>query len=297
MSIEARPDAGLEPPSSDSGAVAPADAEGPPRRSRAAGLFSNLAPPLVVFVAFIAFWYAVSYLFLEETQRFLLPPPHDVVIVSFLDTVNLTEILDGLFSTAQVALVGLFIAIVIGVCFAVLMSLGKWVERSLYPYAVILQTVPILAIVPLIGFWFDFNFRSRVIVCVIIALFPIITNTLFGLQSVDQQMHDLFTLHKASRWTRLLKLQLPHALPAIFAGFRISAGLSVIGAIVGDFFFRQGEPGIGRLLDVYRAALQSEQLFAALFFSSLLGLVVFWFFGLVGHLLTRHWHDTAGRQV
>jgi len=297
MSIEARREAGLDPARSGAGTVSEPGPQKPARRSRAADLFSKVAPPLIVFIAFIAFWYAVSYLFLEETQRFLLPPPHDVFIVSFLDTVNLTEILNALLSTTQVALVGLAIAIVIGVSFAVLMSLGKWVERSLYPYAVILQTVPILAIVPLIGFWFDFNFRSRVIVCVIIALFPIITNTLFGLQSVDQQMHDLFTLHKASRWTRLLKLQLPHALPAIFAGFRISAGLSVIGAIVGDFFFRQGEPGIGRLLDVYRAALQSEQLFAALFFSSLLGLVVFWFFGLIGHLLTRHWHDTAGQEV
>ncbi len=296
MSIEAQREAGPDPTRADAGTASETGLEKPARRSRA-GFVSNVAPPLVVFFAFIALWYAVTYLFLEEAQRFLLPPPHEVLIVSFLDPVNLTEILEALFSTAQVALVGLVIAIVIGFSFAVLMSVGKWVERSLYPYAVILQTVPILAIVPLIGFWFDFNFRSRVIVCVIIALFPIITNTLFGLQSVDPQMHDLFTLHKASRWTRLLKLEIPYALPAIFAGFRISAGLSVIGAIVGDFFFRQGEPGIGRLLDVYRAALQSEQLFAALFFSSLLGLVVFWFFGFIGHFLTRHRHDAPGQRV
>ena len=91
----------------------------------------------------------------------------------------------------------------------------------------------------------------------------------------------------------MFKLQLPAALPAIFTGFRISAGLSVIGAIVGDFFFRQGNPGIGRLIDKYRAQLQGEQLITAIFFSSLLGIVVFWGFGYLGNRLTRSWHESA----
>ena len=97
--------------------------------------------------------------------------------------------------------------------------------------------------IPLIGVLFGFDFSSRVLVCVIIALFPIVANTLFGLLSVDRSQHELFTLQGASRSTRLWKLQFPAALPAIFVGLRISAGLSVIGAIVGDFFFRQGDPG------------------------------------------------------
>jgi NitT/TauT family transport system permease protein len=91
----------------------------------------------------------------------------------------------------------------------------------------------------------------------------------------------------------LLKLQLPGALPAIFTGLRISGGLSVVGAIVGDFFFRQGDPGLGRLLDMYTARLESERLFAAVIFSSLLGLSVFWFFGIVGRLAVRSWHESA----
>jgi NitT/TauT family transport system permease protein len=123
-----------------------------------------------------------------------------------------------------------------------------------------------------------------------------VTNTLFGLKSADRGMHDLFTLHHASRSTRLRKLTMPAATPAIFTGFRISAGLSVIGAIVGDFFFRQGDPGIGRLIDVYRNQLKSEELFTAIFFSSLLGLVVFWGFGFLSHRLTRSWHDSAGAE-
>ena len=169
---------------------------------------------------------------------------------------------------------------------------ARWIEWSIYPWAVVLQTIPILAIVPLIGFWFQFGFNSRVLVCVLIALFPIITNTLFGLKSTDQTHHDLFTLQRATRSQRLLKLQLPGALPAIVSGWRIAAGLSVIGAIVGDFFFRQGEPGIGRLIDDYRARLQSEQLFAAVALSSLLGLAVFWAFGLLGQFMVGSWHES-----
>jgi NitT/TauT family transport system permease protein len=264
------------------------------RRLSILDVVRRLLPPLLVLAGFIGVWYFITYNLLESDQRFLLPPPHEVVQFGFLDSASMEDILAALWSTTQVALVGLLIAIALGMSFAIFMSQAKWIERSFYPYAVVLQTIPILALVPLIGFWFQFNFRSRVIVCVLIALFPIITNTLFGLQSVDRELNDLFTLHGASRITRLIKLQLPHAMPAIFTGFRISAGLSVIGAIVGDFFFRQGEPGIGRLLDIYRAQLQSAQLLTAIIFSSLLGLAVFWLFGVIGHTVTKSWHESAG---
>jgi NitT/TauT family transport system permease protein len=272
--------------------VAVGSALPPPHRSRGPRL-ANLVPPFIVMLLVLGTWYAYSYLVLKPSQRFLLPPPHKVIQVGFLDGGNRTEILRGLWSTTQVALVGLVIAIVLGIVLAIAMSQAKWAERSIYPYAVVLQTIPIIALVPLVGFWFSFNFRSRVIVCVIISLFPIITNTLFGLKSADRGLHDLFSLHDANRRTRLRKLLLPGAMPAVFTGLRISAGASVIGAIVGDFFFRQGEPGIGRLIDVYRNRLQSEQLFTALFFSSLLGLVVFWGFGFLAHRVLRSWHDSA----
>lgn len=249
------------------------------------------APPLLVLVALNAIWLFLTYVVLKEKQRFLLPPPQDVVRNGLLDWQNLSEVLDGLWSTTQVAMVGLAIAIVLGVALAILMSQARSIERSLYPYAVILQTIPVLALVPLIGFWFGFNFWSRVIVVVLFSLFPIITNTLFGLQSVGPGMNDLFTLHKAGRFSRLWRLQLPATMPAMFAGFRISAGLSVIGAIVGDFFFRQGKPGIGRLIDLYAQRLETEQLFTAILFSSILGIVVFWSFGLIGHRVVRSWYD------
>jgi NitT/TauT family transport system permease protein len=253
---------------------------------------AQVVAPLVVFALMIGVWLFISYILLEPRRRFLMPPPQEVVRIGLFDARNLTEILGGLWSTTQVALVGLVVAIAIGTVIPIAMIQARWVEWSLYPWAVVLQTIPILAIVPLIGFWFQFGFSSRVLVCVLISLFPIVTNTLFGLKSTDQTHHDLFTLQRATRVQRLLKLQLPGALPAILSGWRIAAGLSVVGAIVGDFFFRQGEPGIGRLIDDYRARLQSEQLFAAVALSSLLGLVVFWGFGLLGRLLVGSWHES-----
>jgi NitT/TauT family transport system permease protein len=259
------------------------------QRSRA---LAQIVAPLIVFALMMGVWLFMSYVLLEPRRRFLMPPPQEVLRIGLLDARNLTEILGGLWSTTQVALVGLAVAISIGTVVPVAMIQARWVEWSIYPWAVVLQTIPILAIVPLIGFWFQFGFSSRVLVCVLISLFPIITNTLFGLKSTDQAHHDLFTLQHANRLQRLLKLQLPGALPAILSGWRIAAGLSVVGAIVGDFFFRQGEPGIGRLIDDYRARLQSEQLFAAVGLSSLLGLVVFWGFGLLGRVLVGSWHES-----
>jgi NitT/TauT family transport system permease protein len=274
-----------------------------PRRS-----FIGVLGPLAVFGAFIGVWYLLHYVLMSENRRFLVPPPHRVVDKSFLTWEvrgsgtlaaiaggGLHDQLDGLWLSTRVALFGLVIAIVVGMGLAILMSQAKWIERSAYPYAVALQAIPILAFVPLIGVLWGFTFRSRVLVCVIIALFPIIANTLFGLQSVDRGHHDLFTLHGARRWTRLRKLQLPAALPAIFVGFRTSAGLSVIGAVVGDFFFRQGDPGIGQLIDRYRASNNYPQMYGAVILAAALGITVFWVFGWINNRAIGHWHETSGR--
>jgi NitT/TauT family transport system permease protein len=258
------------------------------------GWLATWGPPAAVFLASIAAWYGVSYLLLDARRRFLVPPPHDVIQVSFFDPFNLRDLLGALWLSTRVAFTGLAIAIVLGLVLAVAMNRGKWIERSIYPYAVLTQTIPILAMVPLFGFWFGFGSFSRVLVVVLFAIFPIIANTLFGLQSVDQQHHDLFTLHGASRRTRLWKLQLPTALPSIFTGLRISAGLAVIGAIVADFFFKQGNPGIGILIDRYQSRLQSEQMVGAIILSSLLGIVVFWFFGFLARRVVGGWHESGG---
>ena len=256
-------------------------------------LIERLLPPIVLGSGFAGIWYLISYGVLEPRRRFLLRPPHEVVQVGFLDWDNFLPILNSLWSSTKVAMIGLAIAICIGFVLAILMSQAKLVERAIFPFMVTLQAIPILAIVPLISFWFGTGQRSRVVVCVIISLFPIIVNTLFGLQSADRGLHDLLTLHHAGRVTRMRKLMFPSALPAVFAGLRISAGLSVIGAIVGDFFFGKGDAGIGQLLRKHASQLAGEELLAAVIMSSVLGVTVFLFFGWLQQRAIGRWHETT----
>jgi NitT/TauT family transport system permease protein len=248
-------------------------------------------PPLVLTVIVLGVWYFVSYVVLIPRRRFLLRPPHEVLQNGFLDWDVFSDILDSLWSSTKVALIGLAISIVLGMFVAVLMSQAKVIERAVFPYMVVLQAIPILAIVPLIGFWFGYGLNARVIVCVIISIFPIIANTLFGLLSADAAMHDLFTLHRANRLTRLRKLMFPAALPAIFTGLRISAGLSVIGAIVGDFFFGQGDAGIGQDLRKYANNLDGEELITAVIMASLLGVAIFLAVNFLERRVTGKWRE------
>jgi NitT/TauT family transport system permease protein len=129
------------------------------------------------------------------------------------------------------------------------------------------------------------------VVTVMIALFPMVSNTLFGLQSVDRSQHELFQLQKAGRWTVLTKLMFPAALPSIFVGLRTSAGLAVVGAIVGDIFFQRGTPGIGAQIQIYTRLLESPQLIAAILASALLGVLMFLIFGLLSKLAVGKWYD------
>lgn len=263
------------------------------QRSKPRQLAAVVFPPLAMGVAVLSLWYFISYGVLSEQRRFLLRPPHQVLEVGFLDWGNFSEILDALWATTKVATIGLSISIVLGMLLAVIMSQSKLIERAFYPYLVTLQAIPILAIAPLIGFWFGTATQGRLIVCVIISLFPIIVNTLFGLQSAERSMHDLFTLHHANRFTRLRKLMFPAASPAIFAGLRIAAGLSVIGAIVGDFLFGRGEAGIGQALKRYATNLQGEELLAAVIMSSTLGVAVFLIFGWLQNVAIGKWYDQS----
>ncbi|MFE1961718.1 ABC transporter permease [Streptomyces sp. NPDC059479] len=266
------------------------------RRARVGNFLVVAGPPALVGATAIGIWYLLAYFGLSETQRFILPPPHEVVKVGFLDWANLKEILQGLLSSGTVSLIAFALSTVIGLVFAITMSEARWIERSFYPFAVALQTIPFLALVPLIGFWFGFNEQSRIIVATLVSLFPITTNALFGLQSGDAALHDLVRLHNRSRRVRLVRLRLPGALPAIFTGLRISAGLSVIASIVTDFFIRQGQPGIGGLLQNYSANLQSERLYAALLVTCAFGLAVFWTVGLVRKLTIGRWETSTATR-
>lgn len=288
----ARPDA-----ASDESLAEPATMTAP--RAAGSSRWAVVWPPVLLGAVLLGLWYFVTYVVLDEQRRFLLPAPHEVISEGFLGedrrgTATAELLWNGLKRTGIVAAMGLGVSIVLGFTTAILMSQSAKVERAIFPYMVMLQAIPILALVPLIGFWFGFSTMPRVIVCIIISLFPIIVNTLFGLQSAEQGMHDLFTLQHTSRLTRLRKLMFPAAMPAIFAGLRISAGLSVIGAIVGDFFFGQGPPGLGQVLKRATGNNESELLIAAVIVACLLGVVVFLFFGWLGRRVTGRWHASTG---
>lgn len=263
----------------------------PVARLRAIG--RALVAPAVSITLALAAWYAVSMLVLSESRRFLLPPPHAVFAESLADPATLGVMLEALGVTAQVAIFGLFLSAVLGVAIAVLMSQAKPIENVVYPYAVVLQAIPVLAVVPLIGLWLGYGFAARTTVCVLIAIHPIIAMTLFGIKSVDANLQELFTLGRASRMRRLWSLQLPAALPSTLTGLRTAAGLSVTGAIIGDMFFAQGKPGIGTLLDTYRARLQSEDLIGALLLAALFGVLVFTVFTVLQKVSVGRWHNSA----
>lgn len=261
--------------------------------------WSTIIGPIVVFLLFLGFW---EYMHRDGMRRFLdkkpslLPSPVTVVDQAFLDKVVRDKLIEGLGWTTYAAGIGLAITIVIGMALAVLMARAVWLERSIYPYLVALQATPVLAIVPIIYSIFGGGMSSRIYVCVMIAIFPIVTNTLFGLTSVDASQHDLFTLRDAGSFTRLFKLQFPAAMPAIFTGFRISAGLAVIGAIVGEQFFRQGQkPGIGIVMEQFRQKLRYPAMYGGLLIAAALGITVFFVFSWIAKLVVGHWHESTRR--
>lgn len=263
---------------------------------------SDYSGPIIVFALFIGVWYLLSEVILPPEKRFLLPTPHKVIDEGFLvwktgENRGLQPILLSLWDSAKVALIGLAITIVVGMALAVIMSMSRWLERATWPYLVAIQSAPILALTPLIRALIDGAQKQRVLVVVLIAVFPIVSNTLFGLLSAEKSQHELFTLQSASRWTRLKKLQFPAALPNIFVGLRISAGLAVIGAVVGDFYFRQGGVvGIGAQIDIYRNRLWGAELITSIIMASALGLVVFLFFGWLSRAAIGKWHITTRGQ-
>ncbi|GMA32686.1 ABC transporter permease [Litorihabitans aurantiacus] len=264
--------------------------------SRTTGAWVAQAVSIVVALAgIVAVWSFVSLVVLSPERRFLLPPPHEVVATLGRPAV-MGPMLEALGRTTLVAALGLAIAIAVGTVWAVLMAQSRWAERVLYPYAVIMQTIPILALTPLIGIWFGYGVPARVVVAVIIAVFPIISSTFFGLTSAPSAAaHDLFTLARASRWQRLVKLQAPAAVPSIFTGLRTAAGLSVIGAIVGDFFFQQGAIGVGGLLRVYTLRLDMEALLTAVGLTATFGVCVFSVFAALDRAVVGRWYGRSGR--
>ncbi|HEX5443911.1 MAG TPA: ABC transporter permease [Pirellulales bacterium] len=255
--------------------------------SRAARWIVQFAlPPLALVALVVVAWHLAVVLF--DIKRYLVPLPEAVLRAAWQQRGTL---LSGARLTGEAALAGFGCSLVAGFVVACVFAQSRVIERSIYPYAIFLQTVPIVAIAPLIVLWFGYGFRSVVVVALVISIFPIITNATAGLTTIDPNLRELFTLAGASRWQMLVKLRLPGSVPNLVTGARISAGLSVVGAIVGEMFAGsyQDENGLGYLIFQSSGQLSTDLLFAAIFASALLGMVIFGAVSLVGGAANRWW--------
>jgi NitT/TauT family transport system permease protein len=243
-------------------------------------------PPLLFFLVFAAAWQLAVVLL--DIPPFLLPGP---LAIGAAALENGPALLSATAVTAAGALAGFTLSQLAGLLVAFAFAEWELVRRAGYPYAIFLQTVPIVAIAPLIIIWFGPGFPSVVVVSFIISLFPVITNGTAGLTRIDPELRQLFALNNATRLQLLLKLKLPHAVPYLVAGARISSGLAVIGAIVGEFFagFGSSRFGLGYLVVLTSGQLKTAYLFAAILASTFLGLAIFWMTGRAGDALLARW--------
>ena len=255
------------------------------------GRLVRIAAPLAVGVLFLVGWETLVRL--ERLPPYVLPGPLLVAETLWRDGPSL---LGSLLVTLRITLAALAAAILVGGALAILFAQSRLLEISLFPYAVILQVTPIVAIAPLIIIWLrDQVFLSLLVCAWIVAFFPIVANTTLGLNSADRNLVDLFRLYGASRWQTLRHLRLPSALPYFLAGVRISGGLALIGAVVAEFVAGTGGADTGlasRILEAgYR--LQMARLFAALLLLAATGIAIFAALSFVARLLIGHWHESA----
>jgi NitT/TauT family transport system permease protein len=247
----------------------------------------TLLPPITVFGLFLTVWQLV--VMIGDFERYLLPGP---VAVGQAAVRKWAELGGALALTAAAALLGFFASLVFGTLIAFAFASSRLVRASCYPYAIFFQTVPIVAIAPLIVVCVGYGFRSVALIAFIISLFPIITNATTGLTAVDRDLLDLFRLHNASYWQTLVKLRLPNAVPFLVTGARISCGLAVVGAIVGEFFagFGSSRRGLGYLINESIERFSTDQLFAVVIASSALGTTIFAIVNWVGTTILARWY-------
>lgn len=226
---------------------------------------------------------------------YLLPRPSAVLIALYQNSADLAR---ATLQTSLAATLGLLASAVLGSLAAILLCSHPWIRRAFYPYAVFFQTVPIVAIAPMLVIWFGYGLNAIIASAFIVSVFPIIANTLTGLLSTDPALRDLFHIYRAGRLTTLLKLRIPGALPHFLTGLRIASGLAVIGAIVGEFVADtyQNGGGIGTAVVIAIKEQKTDKVFAAVLMASLLGLSFFALVNLFSQLAMRRWHIAEMRE-
>jgi NitT/TauT family transport system permease protein len=251
----------------------------------------TLANALAVFAALLVLWQLILWTF--HVPPYMLPSPWAVARAVAR---RFPSLRNALAITAEEAGGGLVASTLAGVLVALVFAQSRWVRRMLYPYTLLLQTVPIVAIAPLILMWVGAGTAAVTFIAFLISLAPIIANTTQGLVSVEENLVHLFLMHNASRPQVLFKLRLPHSVPSLFVGIRIASGISVIGAITGELYAgssRVGEGGLGYSILYASSQLQTDYLFALVLAATVLG---FGFLFLVMFLewwFLRRWHESA----
>jgi NitT/TauT family transport system permease protein len=252
----------------------------------------RIALPLAVFVLVLLAWNAAISLW--TIPPYVLPTPGLVLRTVVTDWPVLSQ---SLLVTLTTTFEGFLLAAIGGVGLAVLFNQSRFIEYSLYPYAVILQVTPVIAIAPLLLIYLEQP--TAVLVCAwIVAFFPVLANATLGLKSVDRNLSDLFALYGASRSEVLWNLELPSALPYMLGGLRIAGGLSLVGAVAAEIAAGSAGAGSGLAFRIIESEyrLNIPRMFAALLLLSITGLVIFYLLALINHLALRHWHESALRQ-
>jgi NitT/TauT family transport system permease protein len=246
---------------------------------------------LAVFAAFLLLWQIVLWVF--HVAPYMLPSPWAVAKAV---GARLPSLLESLAITAEESAGGLAASIAVGVLVALFFAQSRWVRNMFYPYTLLLQTVPIIAIAPLILMWVGAGQPAVTLIAFIISLAPIIANTTQGLISVDENLVHLFLMHNASRRQLLFKLRLPHAVPSLFVGIRIASGIAVIGAITGELYAgssRVGQGGLGYSILYASSQLQTDYLFALVFAATVLGFSFFFIVMFLEWYFLHRWHESA----
>ncbi|MEQ1825181.1 MAG: ABC transporter permease [Pirellula sp.] len=249
----------------------------------------RVVAPVFTFILFAVIWHAIVRWW--EIPKVILPSPIAVLGALWEER---WVLLRASWVTMQAAAVALFCSGIIGSLIAVVFSQSAVLRVALYPYVIFLQTVPIVAIAPLLIIWSGNNFRTIVLVAVIISIFPVISNVTSGLLSISENLKDLFHMQSATRWQTLWNLRIPAAMSQLILGLRVSSGLSVIGAIVAEFFVgNSGEyDGLGTIMTARQATLRTPELMAALIACTGLGILLFLTVNLLGGTLLRRWTRT-----
>jgi NitT/TauT family transport system permease protein len=256
----------------------------------ATGSWPGIIAPIVIGILALAGWEVLVRV--REIPHYILPGP---VLIGQTLIADWGTLSTSLWITLRITFAALLAAVIVGVTLAIVFTQSKWLELSLFPYAVVLQVTPIVAIAPLIIIWIG-DINLSLLVCAwIVAFFPILSNTILGLSSADHNLVDLFRLYGASRWQTLRYLRLPSALPYFLGGLKISGGLALIGAVVAEFVAGTGGNASGLAYRILESSynLKIPRMFAALFLISSAGIAIFLVTSWISHRLLHRWHESA----